>query len=164
MDTERRRPDPLLDEKAALLAFLDEQRKAMLRKLDGEVSLEDLTRPAVPSGTSLLGLVKHLVDVERGWFRIVLEGEDDVPLSATKDDPDADFRVEPGETAEAITAWYVAEIGRSNDLAGRMDLDQRSARRDVTLRWVLLHMIEETARHAGHADIIREQLDGATGL
>lgn len=175
VDIDEGTPDPLLDEKAMLVAYLDEQRKAMFRKVSGDLSHEQLTRRLVASETTLLGLVKHLIDVEAGWFRIVMAGEDDVPRSYGPDDPDGDFRVGPDETRETLLAGYEAEISRSNAITQRYDLDDTSARATridpvedppkvpVTLRWILLHMIEETARHAGHADILREQLDGATG-
>ena len=176
MDIAEGTPDPLLDEKAMLIAFLEEQRKVMFRKVSGDLSQEQLTQRLVPSETTLLGLVKHLIDVEAGWFRIVMAGEDDVPRSYGPDDPDGDFRVGVDETRESLLARYEEEIVRSDAIIARYDLDDtttRATRIDpvedppkvpVTLRWILLHMIEETARHAGHADILREQLDGATGI
>jgi uncharacterized damage-inducible protein DinB len=124
------RPIPPLEagEKDLLVAWLDFHRSTLLMKDDG-VTDEDLRRAMVPSGTSLLGLVKHLAYVERWWFRQVFAGEE-VDFPWTDDDPDADWRIEPT---------------------------------DHTLRWIVTHMIEETARHNGHADIIRELIDGTTG-
>jgi uncharacterized damage-inducible protein DinB len=147
----------------ALEAFLDDQRAAVIRKAAG-VSDEDARRPMVPSGTSLAGILKHLAFVERYWFQEVFDGGDpEYPW--TEDDPDADWRVEPWETVEGLVDFYEAEIERSRAITGAAaSLKRRDSAGRVTLRWILLHMIEETARHAGHADILREQIDGATGV
>jgi hypothetical protein len=122
----------------------------------------------VPSGTSLLGVVKHLGYVERGWFQSGIEGRTfEVPW--TEEDPDADFRIEPGETIEGIVAWYEEQCERSRQIVAAtpglevLDVRVREGRPRRSLRWILVHMVEETARHAGHMDIIREQIDGATG-
>lgn len=160
-------PDPPLagDERSTLEGFLDFQRAVIIRKAEG-ISLEDATRAATPSSLTLLGMVKHLAYAERWWFRMCFAGED-APHISTDQDPDADFRVEPGETAEEIIDLYRAEIARSREItkaAGLDDMAVRTARLGrMSLRWILVHMIEETARHAGHADIIREAIDGATG-
>jgi len=147
----------------ALEAFLDDQRAAVIRKASG-VSDEAARRPMVPSGTSLAGIVKHLAFVERFWFQQVFAGgAPEYPWS--EEDPDADWRVEPWETIEGLVRFYEDEIGRSREIsAAAKSLKQRDARKRTTLRWILLHMVEETARHAGHADILREQIDGATGI
>ena len=124
------------------------------------------TRSTV-SQLTLLGLVKHLAYVERYWFQGVFEDRIiDVPLSEA--DPNADFRIEPGDTSEAIFALYERECAESDAIVMANDLDQLAAwtpsedeRR--SLRWIVTHMIRETARHCGHADIIREAIDGATG-
>jgi uncharacterized damage-inducible protein DinB len=119
----------------------------------------------VPSGTSLLGLVKHLAYVERWWFQEVWAGQPATyPFSET--DPDADWRIEPDETTEGVLGLYRGECARSREIvAAAPSLDEvaHHPRRKLTRRWILVHMIEETARHNGHADILREQLDGATG-
>jgi hypothetical protein len=84
----------------------------------------------------------------------------------TKEDPDADFRIEPDETAESVVAFYRDQVERARAIVAAAQLDDRvkgQAKQAYTLRWILIHMIEETARHAGHADILREQTDGATG-
>ncbi|WP_405588306.1 DinB family protein [Streptomyces sp. NBC_01092] len=151
-------------EKETLRASLDRHRDAVLWKLEG-LDDEQLRRPMTPTGTSLLGLVKHLGSVEYGWFVSSFGGEVE-PLWF---DPysDEDMRADQGETTQQIVDFY----GRARAAADRMiaersltDLGQPSWRdAEVSLRWVLVHMIEETARHAGHMDIVRELIDGARG-
>jgi uncharacterized damage-inducible protein DinB len=159
-------PDPptAADEKTTLCAFLDWYRDNVVRKVEG------LDRPAavrrlVPSMTTLLGIVKHLAYVERGWFQNTFLG-----LSLYRPDresgDEAEFRIEDDETVDGILALYQQEIARSRQIVAAAALDdraQREDRRDYTLRWIMVHMIEETARHVGHADILREQTDGAVG-
>jgi uncharacterized damage-inducible protein DinB len=118
-----------------------------------------------PSGTSLLGLVKHLAAVEYAWFCQTF-GRETEPLPFDDDDPDADLRAGPHETVQDIVAFY----GRARQAADRVidELDVTATGQAwfgeaVSLRWVLIHMIEETARHAGHMDIVRELIDGRTG-
>ena len=153
-------------EKEVLAGFLDHYRAAMLGVCQG-LSDEDLRRSVVPSVTTLLGIVKHLAYVERGWFQENVANEPfDYPFP--EDDPDADFRVENDETADEIFELYRAACERSREALAMASLDdpilnpKRS--RDYNVRWVVVHMIEETARHVGQADIIREQLDGRTGF
>src|SRR5438552_2144958 len=147
-------------EREMLEEFLDHYRTIVLRKIGG-LSLEDATRRLVPSESTLLGIVKHLGYVERNWFQMRLDGQD-LPVPWTDQDPDADFRIEPGETVEGIVAWYQEQCERAREIvAGTPDLDIverriRQGRPQRSLRWILVHMIEETARHAGHMDIIRE--------
>ena len=146
------------------MAFLDHHRATLLWKIDG-VSDEDLRRPMVPSGTSLLGMVKHLAYVERGWFQRTFLAQD-VSFPWTKEDPDADFRIEPDETTQDVIDLYNQECEISRQIVGAASLDdmaRHSKRSDYSLRWILVHMIEETARHNGHADILREMIDGTTG-
>ena len=152
------------DEKQVLGGFLDHYRATLLGICQG-LSDEDLRRSFVPSGTSLLGMVKHLAYVERGWFQEGIgNGVAEYPFS--DDDPDADFRFEPEETTEEIFDLYRAECAKSRDILEAASLDDlsedpgRSA--DYNVRWIVVHMIEETARHAGHADILRELIDGKT--
>lgn len=151
-------------ERELLISFLELYRETILLKVSG-LSEEQLRRRLVSSATTLLGIVKHLGYVERSWFRMRLNGED-LPVPWTEQDPDADFRIEPDETAESVVAFYREQIERSRAIVARAQLDDRvkgKAKQPYTLRWILIHMIEETARHAGHADILREQTDGATG-
>ncbi|MGC4105264.1 MAG: DinB family protein [Thermomicrobiales bacterium] len=163
------RTDPPLagDEKASLLGFLNYQRDTLLCKLAG-LDDEQVRRPHIPSGLTLLGLVKHLTDVERSWFRETVDGED---LAHLWDDADPQryWRIEPDDTTEGIIAGYREEIARANAIVAEADLGARvrgkvtPSHHDLTIRWVVLHMIEETARHLGHADLIREAIDGETG-
>jgi uncharacterized damage-inducible protein DinB len=152
------------DEKDSLLVALDRHRDVVLWKIDG-LDDEQLRRPMTPSGTSLLGLVKHMGAVEYGWFCDTF-GYPVEPLPFDDSDPDADQRIEPHETTADIVAFY----GRAREAADRVvaDLDIEHLGTawfgdPVTLRWVLIHMIEEVARHAGQMDVIRELIDGATG-
>ncbi|MFE6973147.1 DinB family protein [Streptomyces sp. NPDC057682] len=157
------------DERRMLRDFLGDQRRTLELKcsgLDGRLAL----RSVEPSTLSLLGLLRHLADVERRWFRRVLAGEDAPPRHTTEQDPDGDFDVRdagPGAVAEAWRDWR-AEVAFADRFAEKApDLDVRghdSWRGTVSLRWVLIHMIEEYARHNGHADLLRERIDGARGL
>jgi uncharacterized damage-inducible protein DinB len=151
-------------EKETLHASLNRVREAVLWKLEG-LDDEQVRRPMTPSGTSLLGLVKHLASVEYGWF-VESFGREVEPLWF---DPykGEDMSAAEGETTEQIIAFY----GRARAAADRtitelpLDAVGRPPWRDhaVTLRWVLVHLIEETARHAGHMDVVRELIDGAMG-
>jgi uncharacterized damage-inducible protein DinB len=162
--TEPTYPSHTAAEREMLATWLDFERDAVLRKIDGARD-DDLRRTMTPSGLTLLGIVKHLQNVEHWWFRVCFA--DEAPLQYENDeDPDADFHVQPGETTDAIVTGYRAVCARSREIAAAALLDDASKRegRDHTLRWIMVHMIEETARHAGHMDVIREQLDGATGI
>ncbi|HEX6676257.1 MAG TPA: DinB family protein [Actinomycetes bacterium] len=171
MDVPGRTKTPIaVGEMDSLRAFLDFHRATLLWKLEG-LSKEEATRPHVPSGTNLLGLVKHLTYVERYWFGIFFAGLD-LPLPRFDEDPDAEWRVGPDETVEQVVAAYRAETERSRELVADASPDDRGrgkvVRRDgpasnFSLRWIMLHMIEETARHNGHADFLRELTDGTTG-
>lgn len=151
-------------EREQLTVFLDYQRGVMLRKV---ANLDDalLRTPGTPSDVTLLGILKHLAYVERYWFPSVFSGED-VTFPWTAEDPDADWRAEPEETVEEIAALYRAEIERARAIVAASSLDDTcidGRGRTNDLRGIMIHMIEETARHLGHADVIREALDGATG-
>ncbi len=164
---ERVDPPSTTSELKLLNTFLDSQRAILLRKVSG-VSEEDLKHHAVPtSNLSLLGLVKHLAYVERSWFQRRFKGQD-ISFPWTTEDPDADFRIEPGETANGIIQFYQEEMEKSRRIVEAANLDDLEAKpwRDgaqASLRWIMLHMIEETARHNGHADFLREAIDGVTG-
>ena len=151
-------------EKESLKVALDRHRDAILWKLEG-VGDDDLRRPLVPSGTSLLGLVKHLAAVEYGWFCDTF-GRPTEPLPFDDDDPDADLRIEPDETTADILAFYDRARTTADRIIDEIGLEETGMAwfgEPVTMRWVLIHMVEETARHAGHVDIIRELIDGMTG-
>ncbi len=156
------RPPKKAPELAMLSAFLDAQRDACLRKVTG-ASDEDLTKRLVSSGTTLLGLVKHLAYVERGWFQLDFAGLEGLDFPKADDD---EFRIEAHESASDVVALYEQECAKSRAVVAGASPDdhaRHAGSRDYTLRWIMLHMIEETARHAGHADILREQLDGTVG-
>ncbi|MGH9243331.1 MAG: DinB family protein [Acidimicrobiales bacterium] len=162
------RTDPPLvgDELATLTGFLDFLREAIVIKAAG-VDDEALRRPMVPSGVCLLGIVKHLAYMERWWFAHVFTGLD-VEFPWTDDDPDADWRVEPDDKSEVILDLYRTECDRSRAILAASEPEQLSAKPTrqgdaYSLRWIVTHMIEETGRHAGHADILREMIDGSTG-
>jgi uncharacterized damage-inducible protein DinB len=151
-------------EKESLRASLDRQRDVVLWKVDG-LSDEQLRAPFTPSGTNLLGLVKHLAAVEYGWFCQTF-GRETEPLPFDDDDENADLRVEAGETTTDIVSFYQRARAAADSVINELALDDTGtswAGETVALRWVLIHMIEETARHAGHLDIGRELADGAVG-
>jgi hypothetical protein len=151
-------------EKESLKVALDRHRDAILWKLEG-VAEDDLRRPLVPSGTSLLGLVKHLAAVEYGWFCDTF-GRPTEPLPFDDDDPDADLRIEPDETTADILAFYDRARTTADRIIEEIGVEETGMAwfgEPVTMRWVLIHMVEETARHAGHVDILRELIDGMTG-
>ncbi|MEO7398901.1 MAG: DinB family protein [Ilumatobacteraceae bacterium] len=151
-------------EKESLFVSLDRHRDVVLWKLNG---LDDaqLRFPMTTSGTNLLGLVKHLAAVEYGWFCHTFGREtEDLPFD--DDDENADLRVEPTESTADIVEFYRRARAAANRVIDDLDIEDLGMAwfgEAVSLRWVLIHMIEETARHAGHMDIIRELLDGATG-
>jgi uncharacterized damage-inducible protein DinB len=151
-------------EKESLRVALDRHRDAVLWKLEG-VDDAALRRAMVPSGTNLLGLVKHLAAVEYGWFCDTF-GRPTEPLPFDDDDPDADLRVRPEETTAEVLAFYARARATADRVIDELELEETGTAwfgDPVTLRWVLIHMVEETARHAGHADILRELIDGMTG-
>lgn len=152
------------DEKESLKVALDRHRDAVLWKLEG-LGDDDLRRPMVPSGTSLLGMVKHLATVEYAWFCETF-GRETEPLPLDDDDPDADLRVQPHETTAEVLAFYERARAASDKVIAELDVEDTGTAwfgDAVSLRWVLIHMVEETARHAGHVDIVRELIDGTIG-
>jgi uncharacterized damage-inducible protein DinB len=159
-------PDLSGDERVLLTQFLDYQRIVLWRKV-GELDDDGLRQVMTPSGLTLLGILKHLAYVERWWFRVAFAGEDGVDPPWTDDDPDADFRVEPDDTPEIILAMHEDEVARARVIAaGAASFDDIAAdprAKGRSLRWIMIHMIEEYARHLGHADIMREAIDGGTG-
>ncbi|MFC8917446.1 DinB family protein [Streptomyces sp. NPDC047821] len=167
MTTERTGPPLVGDERAMLRAFLDYHRATLAMKCDG-LSDEDLRRRSMPpSALSLLGLVRHMAEVERAWFRRTIAGED-VPLVWS---PEGDYQVAYDATgatrAEAFAAWEaeVEHARRVEASAPSLDVTGHNARGgvDVSLRHVMLHLIHEYARHNGHADLLREGVDGTVG-
>ena len=144
-------------ERATLRALMDFQRESIVRKLDG-LTEDEARRQLVPSGTSLLWLVTHLTMAELLWICQRFAGEQ-VSL------PGPELRDE--DTIESVVAGYRAAWARVDAVADAAPLDARCAEpgraSTVDLRWIILHLLEETARHAGHADILRELIDGSTG-
>lgn len=147
-------------EREVLETFLDYQRGVVRRKATG-LTEEQARRRHVPSSTTVAGLLKHLALVEHNWFVRVL-GQ----LPSVLPDPEVSFAVGEEETVPGLIAAYEAACARSRESAAKYPLDHVVPHEwlgQVSLRWILTHMIEETARHAGHADILRELTDGATG-
>ena len=162
--TELQYPNTKGTERELLNEYLEWYRSAILRKIEG-ASDETVRARIVPSQTTLLGIVKHLAWIEIWWFQMVFAGRQ-VDLPTSDEDPDGDWRIEPRETAEQIIAFYREACAESRAIvAGTEDLDAESVRagKKYNLRRILIHMIEETARHTGHADILRELIDGQTG-
>jgi uncharacterized damage-inducible protein DinB len=155
-------------ERQMLETWLDFHRQTLLGKCSGLTAEQLKERAALPSKLSLLGLVRHMAEVERGWFRRRIAGEHAGYLYSSEDDPDGEFDHVDSADAEQDIATYLAEIELARQAAAGRDLDEtffhshRNAR--MSVRWVYVHMIEEYARHNGHADLLRERVDGATGL
>ncbi|MEU6017695.1 DinB family protein [Streptomyces sp. NPDC047515] len=149
-------------EKESLRAGLDRHRDAVLWKLDG-LDDEALRRPMTPSGTNLLALVKHLATVEYGWFCTTFGRETEPFWFAPRTE---DMNVGPHEATADIVRFYGRARAAADQAIDEHHLDDLGTSWNgsiVSLRWVLIHMIEDTARHAGHMDIVRELIDGATG-
>ena len=159
----QRRPVPRVDsgELDTALAFLNFNRESVLKKTEG-LDDEQLRRRLVPTGTNLLGLVQHLAQAERNWFGYHLAG------AAHVRSPGSGMRVPRGRATAEVLDDYRAAIAAS-DAAIRAIGDPEAhlarlvAGEHMTMRWLIAHMTSETARHAGHADILREQIDGTTG-
>ncbi|MEV4326955.1 DinB family protein [Microbispora rosea] len=152
------------DERQVLEAFLDFLRAMVVRKAQG-LSEQDVRRRHVPSSTTLAGLVRHLTVVERNWFGRVLT-QDQATAPPTEEDAERSFAVGDDDTIESLIAAYERACAESRRIAARLPLDHEVPHEEIaalSLRWIYIHMIEETARHAGHADILRELTDGATG-
>jgi uncharacterized damage-inducible protein DinB len=164
---DRVEPPFVADERTALVGWLEYHRATLLTKCAGLTPDQLRLRSTEPSSISLLGLVRHMADVERNWFRRRLEGEDIGPLFFTAEDGDADFNDVDTANAEADFAAYLAELEVVRALATSHSLEDTFVHsrinETIDLRWVYVHMIEEYARHNGHADLIRERIDGATG-
>lgn len=168
------RTDPGLasNEKTMMLEFLDDHRATFVQKVTGMTSAE-LNRTAVPtSALTLGGLLKHLAHVEDSWLtqrftgRPIPEPWASAPFG---EDEDWDFHSATDDSPEDLLARYATACDRSREVIGRASFDDESVEFDrgaterYTLRWIVLHLIEETARHNGHADLLREAIDGATG-
>ncbi|MEW2592953.1 DinB family protein [Micromonospora aurantiaca] len=168
METERIGPPLLAGERESLRAFLDFHRATLALKCEG-LTDEQLRRAASPPSTlSLLGLVRHMAEVERTWFRRVIAAED-VPLVwSDSGDFQQAYDARDADVAEAFEAWRreIEHARRIEREAESLDVTGHQARwgEDVSLRLVMLHMLHEYARHNGHADLIREAIDGTVGV
>ena len=158
------------DQKADLLRYLQEAREAVLWKLDG-LSEYDVRRPLMPTGTNLLGLVKHLAGVEFGYFGDTFGRPFPGKLPWDESDPNSDMFAAPDESREFITGLYRQAWAHAEPTIDALPLDAigrvpwwPSERNEVTLHRILVHVTAETCQHAGHADIVRELIDGAIGL
>ena len=175
--TEQTPPDSRIEppetagERETLTGFVEYFRATVVMKASG-LSDADGAKRLLPSLTTVSGLIKHLTDVERYWFRTRLDGQQDVPTRWSADDPDGEFRVHDGERLADLIGDYEEVCRESREVLARYDLEDccRVADGDgdgdangQNVRWVLVHMIEETGRHCGHLDILRELLDGSTG-
>ncbi|MGX5691587.1 DinB family protein [Dermacoccus abyssi] len=168
-DDERGDPPKVSGERAVLDGWLDLYRDTVLLKIAG-LDAEQLARRSVPPSTlSLIGVVRHLTEVEAYWLRVVLDDEQDVPdYYSTADEPDGDFDLANAADAAENVAAYEHELDVTRARAAAWsDLDSpvRGLRRGepVNLRWILVHLVEEYARHLGHMDLLREAVDGRTG-
>lgn len=167
MTIERSEPDFELGEREMLEAWLDYERATLAVKSDGLTDEQLKIRSVPPSTMSLLGLVRHMADVESHWFRRVLSADPDWRIYSSDDNRDGDFDdVATANVAQDFATWR-AECDNARAVAGRMALEDCSERTHhgnvISLRWIFVHMIEEYARHNGHADLLRECIDGVTG-
>jgi uncharacterized damage-inducible protein DinB len=161
-------PDRIADERTALDQMIDYQRDTLLTKCAGLTAAQLKHRSVPPSTLSLLGLVRHMTEVERWWFRMHANGENlEFPFDPDQtgadfdDTADADAASDLEVYRREIDAARAALVGKDLDLVVPSRADHPERTRDI--RWIYLHMIEEYARHNGHADLIREAIDGVTG-
>lgn len=160
------------DPKADLSSYLQAAREALLWKLDG-LSDHDVRRPLTPTGTNLLGLVKHVASVEAGYLGDTFgrPSPEALPWLAPDAEPNADMWATAEQSREDVVGLYRRVWAHSDATVRELPLDATGQvpwwppqRRDVTLHWILVHMVAETQRHAGHADIVRELVDGRVGM
>jgi uncharacterized damage-inducible protein DinB len=164
------RPEPpnLASERPALQGWLDYHRATLLWKCTGLTGEQLVLRPIQSSALSLLGLVRHMAEVERSWFRIRFGGQATLgALYCDEEFPDGDFDRADGAQAEQDFSAFAAECTAADQAAASRALDDTflgpRTGAPMDLRWIYLHMIEEYARHNGHADLLRELTDGVTG-
>ncbi len=168
MTTERIDPPLVGNERIMLRIFLDYHRATLAMKCDG-LTDEELRRQSMPpSSLSLLGLVRHMAEVERNWFRRVINGEDIPLVWSGKGDFQVAYDASMATRAEAFGAWQteIEHSRRIEEAAESLDLvrHDESWDEDLSLRLVMLHLIHEYARHNGHADLLREGIDGTVGV
>ncbi|WP_328451707.1 MULTISPECIES: DinB family protein [unclassified Amycolatopsis] len=164
------RPDrpkiPLTGGEREILTSLLDYHRATVAWKSGGLSLDQARQVHLPSElTTVAGLVAHLTLNEWFWFAVVVDGEPDTWEEKLEQDPDAEFRVPPEATVEQLLAAYEAQCVRSREIVAKHDLADEVTHKAETfnVRWVVAHMIEETARHVGHLDVLRELTDGLTG-
>lgn len=165
MATERIDPPHVADERSMLDSWLDYHRATLVRKAEGLDRDQLATASCPPSNLTLLGLLRHMTDVERGWFRKGVADEDVPYVLDYGADDDAEFTQVAGADIASTFDAFSAETGACRAAVADISLDATFLDGDhpVSLRWVMVHMIEEYARHNGHADLLREAIDGATG-
>lgn len=164
-------PPPQADERTALESWLDFHRATLAVKCAGLDDEQSRIASVEPSRMTMLGLVQHLAEIERNWFQRVFAGED-VPWVHSTAGEDG-FTLDPDRGLEEALATWRAEVARGRELIATASLDDVGTLSEanaammgdphVSLRWILIHLIEEYARHNGHADLLRQRLDGATG-
>ena len=168
MTTERIDPPLVRDERIMLCTFLDYHRATLAMKCDGLTDEELRCQSMPPSSLSLLGLVRHMAEVERTWFRRVINGEDIPLVWSAKGDFQVAYDASTATRAEAFGAWQteIEHSRRVEEAAESLDLVRHNERwdEDLSLRLVMLHLIHEYARHNGHADLLREGIDGTVGV
>ena len=166
MTIERSEPAFHLAEREMLDAWLEYHRATLAFKCEG-LSDDQLRKRAVPPSTmSLLGLVRHMADVETNWFRRVLSGEDDCRSYWSDTNPDGDFNDVETAAVEADFSCWRSECDNARTVSAPLALDDRGTGKHgdpISLRWIYVHMIEEYARHNGHADLLRQCIDGSVG-
>lgn len=160
----RTRPAEDADERGTLTGLLDFLRATVELKLSGLTEEQAFARPVHPSALTPGGIVKHLTGVERFWFAIDFAGLD-VEWPWSDEDPHGCFPIEPGDTVDGLLTAYRTECARSREITAAASLDDqaRSEGMEFTLRYAVAHLIEETARHLGHLDLLRESTDGLVG-
>ena len=166
MTVERADPPLVAAERGMLDAWLDYHRDTLALKCGGLTGGQLRERAVPPSSLSLLGLVRHMAEVERQWFAMVLGGEQVAFHYCTDDNPDAEFDdVDGADVAEAFETWRseCADARRRVAAAPSLDVTAPWRGEEFSLRWIMVHMVEEYARHNGHADLLRERIDGTVG-
>ena len=158
-------PPGAIPEKPMLLAYLDYHRQTLARKVDGLTGEQAIARSTV-SALTLSGIVRHMTEVERGWLNEDFAGQDLPPLYSRPGRPDADFDELDAARLDADLADWRDQIADSTAIVAAHELDETVEHErmgTISLRWILLHVLEEYARHNGHADVIREAIDGSVG-
>ena len=151
------------DERTTLMGSLQRLRDLVPWKVR-DASDETLRSVRTSSGLTIPGVIRHLENVERWWFREIFAGETDLSYDWTDKDPDAEFHPPDDVRVADLLAAYAAEsVGCDAVIEAASSLDQVSATRGYSLRWILVHLIQETARHLGHLDLLRELADGQVG-